>query len=92
VLRSTLRDQNDRNIESVIKNNGQTIKRVAQGTEFTDTAIQCSDIKINQRTNSIDLEHQVLNISPPPFSNEKTGKSHYEVISQEMGVFDSQDS
>jgi hypothetical protein len=38
----------------------------------------------------MDLERQVLNVSPPPlFSHEKTGKSHYEVISQEMGVFDS---
>jgi hypothetical protein len=43
--------------------------------------MQCSDSKINGRTNSIDLENQVLNVSPPPFSNEKTGKSHYEVIS-----------
>jgi hypothetical protein len=47
ILRSTLREQNERNVESVIKNNSQIVKKVTQTAEVVDSAIQCSDIKIN---------------------------------------------
>jgi len=42
--------------------------------------------------NSMDLERQILNVTPPEFSNTKQPKSHFDVISQEIGVFDSQES
>jgi hypothetical protein len=91
-MRSALRKNNDSHIEQILRTNSELLKRTSPPRNLAETAVQCSEPNPKTRMNSMDLERQILNVTPPEFSNQKPNKSHFDVMSQEMGVFDSQES
>lgn len=90
-MRSALRKNNESQVEQLIRANSELIKKTSPSKEVKEEGVQCSP-NPKTRMNSMDLERQILNVTPPEFSNQKPNKSHFDVISQEMGVFDSQES
>lgn len=90
-IRTAMRKNNSTNIEQVLTNNAENIKRVSPTKPVAEKEVQATE-PTKTRMNSMDLERQILNVTPPEFSNPKQQKTHFDVISQEMGVFDSQES
>lgn len=83
-----MRQHIDSQIDQLLANNPDLQKKSPK-KEVAETAVQCYEPNTKTRMNSMDLERQILNVTPPEFSNQKQGKSAFDVMSQEIGVFDS---
>ena len=70
-MRSALRRNDAAHIDEILRTNNDNLKRVSPSKDLAETGVQCSEPINKTRMNSMDLERQILNVTPPEFSNQK---------------------